>query len=336
MAWTAGLVAAVAAAVPSVVVAQEPPATTAPVAPPPVALPDGVVAPGVSIAGVPVGGLASADARRAVITQFIGPRRAPLVVTFNKRNLVVEPVKVGYSADVDYAVQAALLYGRSRPVPAEGVTVPLKQKVNRARLLATLKLRAAKYDVKAVDAALSFRGATPVVRKARHGLGIDVTRAVPKVEAAIFARDQPSYALPTMRLLASRTSIGPVIVIQRSSYRLTLYRGAKRVRAFPVAVGTSSHPTPSGTYSIIQKQMNPTWFPPDSPWAAGLGPVPPGVSNPLGTRWMGTSAPAIGIHGTPVPSSVGTAASHGCIRMYIHDAEWLYSHIAIGTPVRIV
>jgi lipoprotein-anchoring transpeptidase ErfK/SrfK len=64
--------------------------------------------------------------------------------------------------------------------------------------------------------------------------------------------------------------------------------------------------------------------------------VPPGVSNPLGTRWMGTSAPAIGIHGTPLPGSIGSAASHGCIRMRIPDAEYLYDRVEIGTPVIIV
>ena len=86
---------------------------------------------------------------------------------------------------------------------------------------------------------------------------------------------------------------------------------------------------------MIQKQVNPTWFPPSSPWAAGLGPVPPGVNNPLGTRWIGTSAPGIGMHGTPMSSSIGTRASHGCIRMYISDVEKLYPLVDIGTPVYI-
>ena len=60
-----------------------------------------------------------------------------------------------------------------------------------------------------------------------------------------------------------------------------------------------------------------------------------GPGNPLGTRWIGTSAPAIGIHGTPVPSSIGTRASHGCIRMYIPDVERLYRQVEIGTRVYI-
>ena len=75
---------------------------------------------------------------------------------------------------------------------------------------------------------------------------------------------------------------------------------------------------------------------PSSPWAAGLGPIPPGPGNPLGTRWIGTSAPGIGIHGTHAPSTVGTAASHGCIRMYMSDVEWLFERVRVGTPVFFV
>ncbi len=75
--------------------------------------------------------------------------------------------------------------------------------------------------------------------------------------------------------------------------------------------------------------------PPNSSWAKGLGPIPPGPGNPLGTRWMGTSAPFVGIHGTPADSTIGTRASHGCIRMHIHDAEALYDQVVVGMPVHI-
>jgi len=167
------------------------------------------------------------------------------------------------------------------------------------------------------------------------GVAIDVSKAATAVEQAILVRDRPVYPLPSKRVRPAVTSVGPAIIIERNAYRLTIWRAGKR-RSFGIAVGQAAYPTPSGTFHIVTKQRNPTWFPPDSPWAAGLGPVPPGVSNPLGTRWMGTSATAIGIHGTPVSSSIGTAASHGCIRMHIGDAEYLYDQIEVGTPVRIV
>ena len=128
----------------------------------------GVVAAGVSIADVPVGGLTEADAARAVIVQHVAPRRAPLVVTFRGRRLRIDPVKVGYVADVDYAVQGAMLFGRSRPVPPEGVSVPLRERVNRTRLRALLNLRARANDLPPRDARLTFSGVTPGGHQAAH------------------------------------------------------------------------------------------------------------------------------------------------------------------------
>jgi lipoprotein-anchoring transpeptidase ErfK/SrfK len=83
-------------------------------------------------------------------------------------------------------------------------------------------------------------------------------------------------------------------------------------------------------------QRNPWWRPPDSPWAQGLKPIPPGPGNPLGTRWMGLDAAGVGMHGTPDDASIGYSASHGCIRMHVPDAEWLFNQVHIGTPVFIV
>lgn len=305
---------------------------TPPVAPAP--LPPGVVAPGVRIAGVDVGGLARADARAAVLGQVVAPRRRPLVVTFRGRRIAIHPVAVGYRADVDYAVRAALLFGRSRPVPAEGVDVPLRQTVNAKRLRAVLVARASRHELPARDARLVFRGINPVVVRPRVGVAVDVPRSMAIVRRALVERARPAYALASRRVRPAVTSVGPAIIIERDRFRLTLWRAGRR-QTFPIAVGQPAYPTPAGNFRIVSKQRNPTWFPPSSPWARGLGPVPPGVNNPLGTRWMGTSAPAIGIHGTPVPGSIGTRASHGCIRMYIRDAEYLFDRIEIGTPVII-
>ena len=83
-------------------------------------------------------------------------------------------------------------------------------------------------------------------------------------------------------------------------------------------------------------QRHPWWYPPASDWAKGEKPVPPGPGNPLGTRWMGLSAAGVGIHGTPDAASIGYSASHGCIRMRISEAEWLFAHVRVGTPVFIV
>jgi lipoprotein-anchoring transpeptidase ErfK/SrfK len=126
------------------------------------------------------------------------------------------------------------------------------------------------------------------------------------------------------------------IVILRGSNRLQLYNRVKLVRTFGIATGQSSFPTPLGSYEIVNMQRNPWWYPPPSDWAADSDPVPPGPGNPLGTRWMGISAPYVGIHGTPDAASIGYSASHGCIRMRIADAEWLFRRVKVGMPVFIV
>ncbi len=124
------------------------------------------------------------------------------------------------------------------------------------------------------------------------------------------------------------------VVIDRSARALTFMRGGYRVRRFPVAVGMSQYPTPLGARRVVDKQVDPTWTPPDSPWAAELDTIPSGPGNPLGTRWIGLGQ-AIGIHGTYATGSIGTAASHGCIRMLIPDVEWLYEQLPMGSRVRI-
>jgi peptidoglycan hydrolase-like protein with peptidoglycan-binding domain len=126
------------------------------------------------------------------------------------------------------------------------------------------------------------------------------------------------------------------IVVNLSKFQVSLVRDGKRVVTYKIAHGTARYPTPTGTFRIVNKQSNPTWTPPpDSDWAKGLGPIPPGPGNPLGTRWMGTSAQYVGIHGTPAAGTIGTRASHGCIRMRIPDAEALYEEVVVGMPVKI-
>jgi lipoprotein-anchoring transpeptidase ErfK/SrfK len=335
------LAIAAACALPGVAAAADapaPPAPTAPAAPAPAPpgppLRDGVIAPGVSIAGVDVSGDTAQAARAAVLAGALGPKLRRLVVDLNGRRFGIDPRTAGYTADLDRAIQAALTFGRSQP--ARPVNVPLAERVDRGRLRAVLAAKAKDVEVVPVDATLSFRNARPVVRPARLGEAVALDRAVDLVAGALVTRRHPDYPLPIQRVRPAVGSVGSALVINRETLRLSLYRGERLVRTFPVATGMASFPTPRGQFSIITKQLNPTWFPPSSPWAAGLGPIPPGPGNPLGTRWMGTSAPAVGIHGTNASSSIGTHASHGCIRMFIHDAEWLYSRVQVGTPILIV
>jgi lipoprotein-anchoring transpeptidase ErfK/SrfK len=125
------------------------------------------------------------------------------------------------------------------------------------------------------------------------------------------------------------------IVVDQAKLRLYFYLNGKLKFSFPVATGQPAWPTPNGTFRVVIMSKDPTWIPPDSPWAKGLEPIPAGPGNPLGTRWIGTSAPGVGIHGTPSDWSIGTHASHGCIRMHIWQVEQLYEYVKVGMPVII-
>ena len=109
----------------------------------------------------------------------------------------------------------------------------------------------------------------------------------------------------------------------------------KLIKKYPIACGSPYYPTPAGDYFVKEKVYYPAWIPPPSPWAKGAKPIPPGPGNPLGTRWIGLNAQIVGIHGTSSPWSIGSASSHGCIRMYIPDVEELFELVSVGTPVTI-
>ena len=117
--------------------------------------------------------------------------------------------------------------------------------------------------------------------------------------------------------------------INLAARSLALYKGAEKIRLYPIAPGTASSPTPVGYYKILEKDVNPTWTDPDS----GIS-IPSGPDCPLGYRWM-TLKGNYGIHGTNNPASVGSYASHGCVRMYEKDVEALFDLVEVGTPVEI-
>ncbi len=133
------------------------------------------------------------------------------------------------------------------------------------------------------------------------------------------------------------TVLSGQIIIDLSLHRLYLYDNGRLVKSYSIASGQPAYPTPTGTYAIVDMQKDPTWLPPNSDWAKNAQPIPPGTANPLGTRWMGTSAPGVGIHGVPPveDATIGTYASHGCIRMHNWDAVDLFSRVAVGMPVII-
>ena len=118
------------------------------------------------------------------------------------------------------------------------------------------------------------------------------------------------------------------IVISIPDRRLAVIESGRIVKVYATAVGAISTPSPSGSYRIIQRVSNPAWY------TKGRI-VPPGKSNPLGTRWLGLSVKGYGIHGTNNPASIGHNSSHGCIRMHNRDVEELFELVAIGDAVEL-
>jgi lipoprotein-anchoring transpeptidase ErfK/SrfK len=120
-----------------------------------------------------------------------------------------------------------------------------------------------------------------------------------------------------------------VIVVSLEDHKLALVEDGQVKRIYTVAVGKSSTPSPTGTFTIARRVKNPTY-------SHNGKVVPPGPGNPVGTRWMGLSIKGYGIHGTNEPKSIGKAASHGCIRMAKKDLEEMYELVSAGDTVELV
>ncbi|MBD1914238.1 L,D-transpeptidase [Leptolyngbya sp. FACHB-16] len=137
----------------------------------------------------------------------------------------------------------------------------------------------------------------------------------------------PEMVLPEERALH--------ITIDLSDRRLTLSQGDTVLRTIPVAVGRSSFPTPTGEFEVRQMIRDPSWMNPFTHEVIEGG----NPRNPLGRFWIGFWTDGnnwVGMHGTPNPESVGTPASHGCIRLYNDDIQALFAQVSMGTPVTVV
>jgi lipoprotein-anchoring transpeptidase ErfK/SrfK len=284
---------------------------------------------GVRIAGLNVSGLDVGQARQRINSMY----GQPVKFRFGKLRWQVAPARLGGEPLVEEAVSKAL-----RSDGGENVEVRVavdKQQVR--RYVAALDRR---FGVPMEDARLVGLDASgrPSISDERWGRTVRrgaMTAAITRMLRTRI-RGRLPVVLRALRPTVTKSGFGPVIVINRGSNQLTLFNGSTVVRKFGAATGTAQYPTPAGTFSIAVMQKNPWWRPPDSDWARGKKPIPPGPGNPLGTRWMGLTAPLVGIHGTPDAASIGYSASHGCIRMHIPDATWLFERVDVGTPVVIV
>ena len=311
-----------------------PPPSTEP--PPPSTDPDpgtgpypGLLLPdGVTIESLPVGGLTVEQAREVVESMF----NQRLQIVHGRMSWLVSPQRLGATAHIDGALSRALV-----APPGSDVDLVVSVRGQETRdFVAKLDRRIARAPK---DARLKLFHLKPRLVPHRWGLKVDRNATIIAIVRALRTHERGPLRVEVTPLKPKVTEAslrGPVIVIRRDSKKLFLYRGEKFWRTFGVATGQPSYPTPVGNFEIVTMQRNPWWYPPQSDWAEGAEPIPPGPGNPLGTRWMGLSAPLVGIHGTPDPASIGYSASHGCIRMRIPEAEWVFERVKVGTPVFIV
>jgi lipoprotein-anchoring transpeptidase ErfK/SrfK len=294
----------------------------------PAAAPTRVIPAGVSVGGVRVGGLSAEPARLRVEAAFT----RPVSVAYRGNVLEVTPRQVAAAIGVDAAVSSALA-----ATPRSEIAVPVTY--SRPRLDKLVAFLADRYNRPATAARVTGASAAgPQFTAAKPGRAVNTkTMRVALVQLLQDGTRTPLRLLtepvPAKRSIAN---FGPVVVITRGVNTLKLYDGRRLVRTFHVATGQAAYPTPAGVWRIVDMQRNPWWHPPTSAWARGLQAIPPGPGNPLGTRWMGIDSPGVGIHGTNAPSSIGYSLSHGCIRMQVPEAEWLFQHVHVGTPVVIL
>jgi lipoprotein-anchoring transpeptidase ErfK/SrfK len=284
---------------------------------------------GVRIAGINVGGLDAGQARQQISARF----GTPLRFRMGTRRWSVATERLGAVVAVEDAV------ARARRADS-GDDVEVRVGVDREQVRRYVDALQERFGSPAENARIvKLVEGRPEIADSKWGLAVRRRTMVVGITRMLRTRIRPTIPLVTKTLkpTLTRANFGPVIVIHRGSNRLALFNGEKPWRSFRVATGQAEYPTPTGSFRIVVMQKNPWWRPPpDSDWAQGLEPIPPGPGNPLGTRWMGLSAPLVGIHGTPDAASIGYSASHGCIRMLIPDATWLFDRVRIGTPVLIV
>jgi lipoprotein-anchoring transpeptidase ErfK/SrfK len=180
----------------------------------------------------------------------------------------------------------------------------------------------------------SAQGATVEAAALRN----QVERAL-QAPAASYAIRAPVHKLrPRVSTATLAFQYSTYIIIDRPVFTLRLYQRLRLTHAYPIAVGMAGLETPPGLHHILDKQVNPAWHVPHSAWAGSLAGriIPPGPDDPLVARWMAIDDQGDGIHGTNEPSSIGSAASHGCIRMLVPDVIQLYSMTPLGTPVYVL
>jgi hypothetical protein len=304
--------------------------------------------PGTRIGGVLIGSRTAAEAEALLKNRFVAPLHNPMTITAADFETKATPWEMGMRVDVHDVVRDALVEQHNASFPVrlwhrafgEERAVRIRPVVDEKILKPFLKDTFKKVRQEPQDARLEIVEGKVKLRVVPHQLGryVDDVAAEQRVFSAMMA-GASSVDLPVkVKEPALRTeAFDTAIIISTSSNVLKLYGKGELRKTYGVATGTGGYPTPRGQFRITAKRMNPTWYNPNSDWSRGMPAfIPPGPNNPLGTRALNLNASGIRIHGTPDDASIGTNASHGCIRMHMQEVEELFEKVNVGTPVLVV
>jgi L,D-transpeptidase catalytic domain/Putative peptidoglycan binding domain len=312
-----------------------------------------VIAKGVTAGGVDVGGL-SAAAARDVLERSLSPKVGkPVIVEWKARRWTLGAEQAGVHMNVNRMVNEALTKSRSgsffhraiRDLRGKKVSarVPPRVAFSPQKLNAFVERIAKQLDREPVSAGMEPDGISLHVTPSHDGLAVQKRFLKYRILRELRNPDSLHVALVPTRILRPKVSLarltykyGTYVTIDRAHFTLRLWKDLKLARTYTIAVGRQGLETPAGEYTIDDKQVNPSWHVPDSPWAGDLAGrvIPPGPDDPIKARWMGFYNGA-GIHGTDDVGSLGTAASHGCIRMSIPDVEQLYELVPLHTLIYV-
>ena len=259
-------------------------------------------------------------------------------------------IRADISAMVDQALaksRSGDLFTRSwRSLTGEKVDADLRPSVQYSDAAIIRLIDRVRHSVErpAKDASVKLSGAGLVSIPGSDGLAIQASALHRQIKAAITSPiakrtfvATTHHTEPKVTTDELKRKYDTVIIVNRTQFRLRLFKDLKLQETYPIAVGQVGLETPAGQYTIANKAVNPAWHVPDSPWAGKLaGKVIPGndPTNPIKARWLGVYD-GVGIHGTADDASIGSNASHGCIRMHIPDVEELYDQVPVGAPVYI-
>jgi lipoprotein-anchoring transpeptidase ErfK/SrfK len=307
------------------------------------------ILPGVWIGGIDVGEMTRSEAIVALRDGAETRLGQEIEVVVGDRTWHVTPGELGTKARIKAAVDQALALNQEESWPARvwrravdselDREFGLEYRYSERKVAGFVNTVAGAVAVSPSDASVDFVDGELVLKEPQEGRELRVRKAESALMQALTGpAPTVNFGVRTVEPTVTAKDLGYTIVVRLSDLKLYLYEGVDLVKTYPVAAGQPAYPTPTGQWTIINKAENPTWVnPAPDGWGANLpATVPGGPGNPLGTRALYLDAPGIRIHGTSDSSSIGTFASHGCVRMHMSDVEELYEIVPMGTPVHIV